>query len=167
LFDGVNRNPASVSSGLATDMWGDWTLPMRLGAWMLRPRAGLRYAQYGSEAWTESGADALALSANAQSVRSAQGDLGVGIARARGRVRPNVSATFRRELTNGETRATLQLSDQPDGQFVVNGIDLARETVTTRAGLTFAMDHLSLSLGYDARYAPGQRRQAFRFNVQF
>jgi outer membrane autotransporter protein len=166
LFGGVNREATSTPDGTATDLWGDWAFPVRLGAWSIRPSAGLRYARYATRAWTETGADALSLSAPDQAIHSAQGDLGLRAGRSTGRFRPNASATYRRELTNGTTPTTLLLSDRA-GLFLINGLPLTREALTTRAGLTFQTEHTDLSFEYELRRAPNQTRQAIQFGMGF
>jgi uncharacterized protein with beta-barrel porin domain len=167
IFSGVDREAISTPAGLATDVWGDWALPFRLRAWAVRPSAGLRYARYARRAWTESGADMLSLSAPAQAIASAQADVGVRVARARGRFRPSASAAYRRELTEGRTSTLLQLSDRADGVFVVDGLLLARDTLTARTGFMLQVDYFDLALAYEARHAPHQTRHGIQFSVGF
>ena len=63
IFGGVNRDATSSPVGLATDVWGDWDIPIRFGNWVMRPSALLRHAHYARRAWSESRADSLSLSA--------------------------------------------------------------------------------------------------------
>jgi uncharacterized protein with beta-barrel porin domain len=148
-------------------VWGDWAFTGRLGAWQLRPGAGLRYARYARHAWAETGADALSLTAANQIVPSAQADLDLRVARVLGRFAPFASVSYRRELTDGQTGATLQLSGQADARFVVNGLTLARDALTTRAGYTLRADRVGLSLSYESKLASGQVRQALQFGLEF
>jgi uncharacterized protein with beta-barrel porin domain len=107
------------------------------------------------------------LTAANQIVPSAQADLDLGVARVRGRFAPFASVAYRRELTDGQTGATLQLTGQADALFVVNGLTLARDAFTTRAGYTLRADRVSLSLSYESKVASRQVRQALQFGLEF
>jgi autotransporter-associated beta strand protein len=167
VFGGVNREATSAPTETATDVWGNWSLSSGIGAWSISPSSGLRYARYSRHAWTESGAGSLSHSAPAFLMESAQADFGVRAARTFGPFRPHVSVIYRRELTDGDTLAPVQLSDGPDGFFFVNGAPLTRESTTTRAGVTFPRGALGLSLVYEARHAHRQTHQAVRFGLEF
>jgi uncharacterized protein YhjY with autotransporter beta-barrel domain len=167
VFGGVDREATSRSAGVTTEVWGDWAFPVRLGAWAFRPTTGLRYARYARRGWTETGADALSLSAPDQALASAQADVGLHVSRAAGPFRPNASAAYRRELTEGRTATTLRLSDRADGVFVVNGLLFPRNALTARTGFTFQTGRFDVSLAYEARHAPSQTRQAIQFGVGF
>ncbi len=167
LFGGVDRKAASQSSGLATDVWGEERFNAAVGSWSFSPSVSLRYARYGRHAWAESGADALSVSAPTQSFSSKQGDMGISVTRSSGLFRPLVSATYRRELGDRATAATLALSRAADGTFVVFGLPLARDTVVGRAGMTFRAGSSDLSLTYEWRGARAQMRQAIQFSLGF
>ena len=167
LFGGVNRLATSAPGGVATDVWSSWAHRIRVREWAVRPSAGLRYARYARRAWTERDAGALSLSAPDQTVSSMQADLGVHLARTTGRLRPFAATAARRELTDGLTATTLQLSDTADGLFVVNGLRLARNIVSARVGFTFQAQALEVSLAYEARHALSQTGQAVQLAVGF
>ncbi|MBK5297394.1 MAG: autotransporter-associated beta strand repeat-containing protein, partial [Vicinamibacteria bacterium] len=167
LFGGVNRLATSAPAGVATDVWSSWAHRIRVREWAVRPSTGLRYARYARRAWTERDAGALSLSAPDQTVSSMQADLGVHLARTTGRLRPFAATAARRELTDGLTATTLQLSDTSDGLFVVNGLRLARNNVSARVGFTFQAQALEVSLAYEARHALSQTGQAVQLAVGF
>lgn len=77
VFGGVKREATSTPTELATDVWGEWSLYHRFGAWSISPSVGARYARYSREAWTESGAGSLSLSSRGSVVESVHADLGV------------------------------------------------------------------------------------------
>ena len=79
IFGGVSRNTSSEATGLTTEIWGDWETPVRLARWTLRPAASVRSAHYSLQAWRESGADSLSLSAPAQALGSVQAGAGIFI----------------------------------------------------------------------------------------
>ena len=139
----------------------------RFFPWILQPGVGLRYARYTRNAWTEAGADSLSLAAPHQFVASDQIDVGVHFLRGSGRFRPNASAAYRRELGTGNTGTTLQLAGSPDGLFTLNGIPLASDTLTVRAGFLVQAARFNLSLGYEARRAFDQTFQAIQFGAGF
>ena len=167
VFGGVNRRATSSLSGLATELWGDWAFLGHLGQWVVRPGAGVRYARYGRDGWTEKGADALSLSAPPQTTPSSQVNLGVHIGRTIGRFGSRASATYARELTDGRTTTTVQISDRTDGRFRVNGLSLAPAALMTRLDATLQLKKLELSLGYQARHTRGQMGQAIQFGMTF
>jgi outer membrane autotransporter protein len=148
-------------------MFADVEANVRRGSWAMRPSASWRYARYGRSAWTETGGDALSLSAPEQTFASAQAETSLHVARVFGRLRPDVSTSYRRELAAGQTTTTLQLSDSADGLFLVNGLPLARDIVTARTGLTFQTDRFDLTLAFDARHGSGQTRRALQFGLGF
>jgi hypothetical protein len=61
----------------------------------------------------------------------------------------------------------LQLSDRADGVFVVDGLLLARDTLTARTGFMLQVDDFDLSLAYEARHAPHQTRHGIQFSLGF
>jgi hypothetical protein len=91
----------------------------------------------------------------------------MGVTRVGGRFRPFASTSYRRELTDRRTAATLQLGDQHAGLFEIDGLLLARDSVTGRAGMTFETRRLDLSLVYEGRRAPGQTRHTFQLAFGF
>jgi uncharacterized protein YhjY with autotransporter beta-barrel domain len=167
IFGGVSRNATSDSSGLATDLWADWEVPVRVSGWTLRPAASFRYARYSRDAWSESGADSLSLSAAAQANRSAQAGGGVQLVRSSGRFRPMVSSTYRHELTDGRTAMTLQLVDGSNGQFLVDGLFLPKNTFSIQPGLVFRTDQYEVFVAVDFRHASTQNRRALEFGLGF
>ena len=167
LFGGVERKATSHSSGLATDVWGEQRFTGAIGSWSFSPSVGVRYARYGRHALAENGADALSLSAPDQAFSSKQGDAGVTLNRTTGRLRPLVSATYRRELGNPQTAATLVLPGAGNGTFVVDGLPLARNTFVGRAGLIFRSGRSDFSLIYEWRGARDQMRQSIQFSLGF
>ncbi len=166
VFGGVNREATSTPTELATDVWGEWSLSNRLGAWSISPSVGARYARYSRQAWTESGAGSLSLSAPAFVGASLHADLGVRVGRTIGRFRPNVSMAHRRQVTE-EPVAMIQLSDRAEGLYSVDGAHLTADHLTTRAGVTYAAGDVGLSLAYELRSARVPARQTLRFGVEF
>ena len=167
IFGGIEREATSRSSGQTREFWGEGRLNLAMGSWTFNPSTGLRYARYGRGAWSERGAGTLSFAAPHQEVRSAQADAGVGVTREGGRLRPFASTSYRRELTDRRTAATLQLGDQQAGLFEIDGLLLARDSVTGRAGMTFETERLDLSLVYEGRRAPGQTRHTFQLAFEF
>ena len=167
MFGGVSRNATNEVAGLTTEIWGDWEAPVLLAEWTVRPAASFRYAHYSLPAWRESGADSLSLSAPAQAIGSVQAGAGVHVMRSVGRFRPTVSTTYRRELTDGRTATTIQLLDGSNGLFLVDGLRLAKDTITIRPGMTFRTDQFDLSLALDLRRASLQTRRAIEFGFGF
>jgi uncharacterized protein with beta-barrel porin domain len=163
LGAGVDRTATSQSHGVDSSAWLDARVDLTRGVWRVQPGAGLRTARYGRGAWTETGADALSFTAPDQSTASAQFDAGLRAARLSGRVRPTASATYRRELGNGATSLTLQLSPDAAGRFTIGGAPFAADRVLGTLGVS--MDMWSFGYGIDA--AGSQTRHTVNFGVNF
>jgi hypothetical protein len=167
IFGGVSRIATSEASGLATDLWGDWEVPVRVSGWIVRPMASVRYARYSRDAWTEAGADSLSLSATAQSIQSAQAGGGLQVVRATGRFRPTVATAYRRELTDGRTAMMLELLDGTNGRFLADGLFLPKNIFSVQPGLVFRTDQYEMFLSVDFRRASMQNRRALEFGLGF
>ena len=137
IFGGVNRRASSQATGLSSELWGDWDTPIQLNGWTLRPAASFRYARYSFQAWQESGADSLSLSAPDRAISSVQAGAGVHLMRSVGRFRPTVSTAYRRELADGRNATTIQILDGSQGLFLVDGLRLAKNTISVRPGFIF------------------------------
>ena len=87
--------------------------------------------------------------------------------RSVGHFRPTVSTTYRRELTDGRTATTIQLLDGSNGLFLVDGLRLAKDTISIRPGFLFRTDEFDLSLALDLRRAARQNRRALEFGFGF
>ena len=124
-------------------------------------------ARYSFQAWQESGADSLSLSAPDQAISSVQAGAGVHLMRSVGRFRPTVSTAYRRELTDGRTATTIQLLDGSKGLFLVDGLRLAKNTISIRPGFIFRTVQYDLSLAVDLRRAAQQNRRALEFGFGF
>jgi autotransporter-associated beta strand protein len=167
LFGGVDRTATSAPRGLTTDLWGDAEMQASAGAWTLQPRVGVRYAHFGQDAWSESGAGALSLSAPAQSNESAQAEAGLRATRPIGHIAPFGVAAYRRELTDGVTNTTVQLTTDAAGQFTTDGIAFARDTVLVGGGARLPLGRTDISFAYQLRHASGQTRHTASVGVAF
>jgi outer membrane autotransporter protein len=165
LFGGVDREAASEPSGLAADVWGEARVGAMLGSWNVQPTAGVRRSHYGLTAWSETGGDALSLSASGQAIGSTQVDASVRFTRTAGRFHPFLSTRLNRELTGGRTRTTLRIGDGPDGDFDIEGLRLARQTIVGQAGFSFLRNTLGLSMWYEAHHAHRQMRHIVQFAI--
>ena len=167
LLSGVDRTAISRPSGIAADMWSEVRIDRRVGSWKLQPTAGVRRARYGLSEYTETGADALSLSAPARSINSLQADMGVRVTRAIGSLRPYLGGVVRRELTSGRTSVGLNLANDPNGSFEVDGLKLTKHSTIGQAGLLFQTRGVGLSLMYEARGNSEQVRQTIQLGIDF
>jgi uncharacterized protein with beta-barrel porin domain len=167
LFGGVSRTATSTASGISTDVWVEERLALSRGSWQIQPIVGLQYARHRRAAWSEAGADSLALTAPDQTVQSSRGEGGVWLARSAGRFRPQVAASYRRELGMRQTAATLELSPLAEGAFVVVGLPLPRDSVAGSAGFSLTLGSADLSLVYQAQRARDRLRQSMQFALVF
>jgi uncharacterized protein YhjY with autotransporter beta-barrel domain len=165
MFEGVDRVARGEQTGIDTSAWIDLSFDTAIGGWLLQPGTGFRAARYGYDAWTETGAGALSLSAPSQHLRSTQADLSLHIARAAGRLRPYGSATYRRELGKGRTETALQFGTDAAGGFRVQGQPFAADRMIGAVGLASAQ--AGFSFGYRVDSGGGQLRHAVDFGVRF
>ena len=167
LFDPVNREATSSPSGPATELWVEPRYSFLFGSWEMQPTMGLRSAWYHVGDWAETGADALSLGGPARTTTSVQGDVGLRLSRAIGRFRPFASGMYRRELTSGDTTATVQLGDVPGGLFEIDGLAPPRDRVLGQGGVTFLQNRFGLSVLYEIHASSVQTRQSLQLGVGF
>jgi fibronectin-binding autotransporter adhesin len=167
LFGGIDRTASSHPSGVATDFWGEGRIDALIGGWNVLWSSGVRRAHYGVGGWTEAGAEGLSLSGSAGTLNSTQADSSLRFARTNGRFLPFLSATYRRELTAGRTRKTLQIGDTADGLFEVDGLGLPRDTTVGEAGFRFLNGSVGMSVWYEVRRARQQTRHVLQFAFAF
>ncbi len=168
LFGGVDRTAESESASLDTSAWVDAALTFINGGWAVQPGAGLRSARYGRGAWTESGAGALSLTGIDQAVMSTQADLNVRVSRTTGQWRPYASATYRRELGDGQTTTMMQLSGDALGEYAIHGAPFAVDRVIGAVGLSNGNRRGGgWSAGYRFDLADGDFRHTVDVGVRF
>jgi autotransporter-associated beta strand protein len=167
LLQGVDRLAESEPAGVAIDSWIEGRFETPVGDWRLQPTAAVHVARFAMNSWEETGAESLSLRADAQSLLSVQADAGLRYSRASGRWRPYVGGMYRRELSSGRTRATLQLGNGAGGAYDVDGLFLARDLGAAQGGVVFVQDRFSLALGYEARRARRQLQQRLQLAVGF
>jgi autotransporter-associated beta strand protein len=168
IFSGVNRTASAKVDGVEASGWVDVAGNYTAGTWLLQPGVGVRRARYQRSAWTESGADALSLSAPSQSLSSSQADASLRFTRARGRVRPYALASYRRELGEGLTTTTLQLSGDATGRYTVQGLPFALNRGTGGAGFSTRLgEGADVSVGYRIEGGSSQLQHFVDVGVRF
>ncbi len=168
IFGGVHRDATGEIDGLETSVWGEWRVQHAVGSWMLQPGVGVRHARHRRDAWSETGAGALSLSAPAQTTTSRQAEAGARFVRTVGRIRPELDASYRRELGRGDTDTVLQMGSAADGVFTVTGVPFAAHRVIGRAGVAARVGmRTDLSVWYRFHAGSGQVRHALDLGVGF
>ena len=167
IFGGIDRLATMRVTGLATEVWADAAFVSHLGQFEFRPSAGLRAARFGRNAAAEAGADSLSLTSPEQSIASRQATVGISANHSMGRLRLSGSGGYQRELTDGRTTATLQVSDHARGLYTIEGASLALNAVTADAAVTLQLKGVQLSLGYEAKHARGETRQGIQLGLRF
>jgi outer membrane autotransporter protein len=166
LSGGIDREAASRQSGMSADLWAGWRLRMARGAWSFSPGLSLRHSRFGRESWTETGAGALSLGADAQSVAMTSIDAGLDVIRA-GRLRPFTRVEYRRQLSGLRPGAVVRFAETPSS-FVVDGLAFAGHDGAATVGLAWRVGrNVDLSAAYDLRASEGQVRHAVRAGVGF
>uniref|UniRef100_UPI00359407DA autotransporter outer membrane beta-barrel domain-containing protein n=1 Tax=Cupriavidus necator TaxID=106590 RepID=UPI00359407DA len=152
---------------------GQAAVPMRLGSFTVTPSAGLRYAFFRGNNFSESGAAAQNLAVDADTARSLQTYVSLKLDKAFGDVvhpfNVQLRVGYARELM-GTGRQVTVLS-QDGTLFAAPGVALLRDYVTGGASVSFRPTKATVvSLGYDALintgHASAQSGYA-RFYYQF
>ena len=74
---------------------------------------------------------------------------------------------YRRELSSGDLKTTIALTDQPGGLFEVEGLGLTLDKFVGQTGALFMTNRVSFSLFYELHYSRAQTRHGFQFGVGF
>ena len=155
LIPGVSRTASSSQTGhdLALHLRGGVNLP--LGNWYLTPMAGLAYFYLHQAPFTETGADSLNLSVQANEAQTLRSTLGARLARtftapSGGRITPEVQVGWAHEfaLDNRVINASLT---ELGGAFAANGFNGDTDTLLAGAGFTAQLTNgVALSGRYHA-----------------
>jgi outer membrane autotransporter protein len=160
LIPGVSRTASSSQTGhdLALHLRSGVNLP--LGTWYLTPMAGLAYFYLHQAPFTETGADSLNLSVQANEAQTLRSTLGARLARTftapnGGRITPEVQVGWAHDfaLDNRVINASLI---ELGGAFATNGFNGDTDTLLAGAGFTAQLTNgVALSGRYHAEIGRG------------
>jgi hypothetical protein len=162
-----DREATSSPAGRAQDVWIDGRYVAPVGSWDAQPRIGARATWYRIGDWQEAGAGALSLLGFARTTTSVQAEVAMRVSRAVGGLRPFVEGRYQRELSAPAATSSVALTDRPGGQFLVNGVALARGAAAGLGGVTWVGDSFGVSLLYELWHSRTQTRQTLQLGVGF
>ena len=163
-----NRTAKSNAHGTDGSFWAEWAIDEAAGDWLIEPTVGIRVARYGQGAWTEDGAGALSLAADAQALTASQLTGGARVARRSGRLRPYGEALYARELGAADVAVAMRLSSEPAAAFTVSGVPFASDRLLAAAGIATAFGRgTDLTIGYRVDAGSTGARHSVDLGVRF
>jgi subtilase-type serine protease len=171
LFGGVNRTAASRVPGWETSGLVEAGLRRAIATMHVRPFVAIDCTRVGREAFTETGADAIALTAAAATTQSVRAGLGVRLSHPVGSAHgwtPRGELRYLRELASAATPFTAAFVDAPATPFTIHSATLGRDAAIGSVGILGAVGaRLVLSADYRAAFETNHRGQAVVLGVAF
>jgi fibronectin-binding autotransporter adhesin len=168
LSDGVNRTATSDQPAVSTDGWTEIKDALKVKTWTFDWKAGIRQAHIARRAFSETGAGAISLSADDQSITTREADLNISVFRRTGKWRPRFQTMYRREFAPNTTTAQVAFAGQPTGSFDVQGLPIPQVEYLGLAGLTmhgnFGVDY---TLEYSFKHNPEETHNALSLRMRF
>jgi uncharacterized protein with beta-barrel porin domain len=159
LFGGVDRTASFDYDAFEIAAVIDAGYRIQAGAFTVQPSLGAQFTRISREAFAETGADALDLTAAEDSVSSTAGRVRLSVerryTRASGRwFAPRASVRYTRELGDRDVPLSAALAG---ASFTASGFALPASLFSARAGVAAGFGALTLSLDYRAAVAAGHR----------
>lgn len=134
-FGGIDRTANSNFDSNTVALYGDVTYDLPMAGWTLQPLAGLSLSRNKSDAFTETGADALNLQVAGQTVNSTKTLFGAKAIVDLNKVQLQPRLIWSHEFGNANSPMTAQLQGAPTpAPFAIAGVDLPRDALI--AGMT-------------------------------
>lgn len=155
-FGGIDRTAEGDTDGYDLSARIGASYRIAQGVWEITPRADLRYARLYQNGYTETGAGAIGLTVDDQTVESVQSRIGTEVARTfttEGGMsfRPALSLAWRHEFGDTDRTTNAAFSGLPGQTFQVAGAEADKDALELGAGLNVAMDKdTSWYVGYTA-----------------
>jgi hypothetical protein len=167
LTGGIDRTADSDQTGTVSDTWSEYNDSVKKSTYTLDWMVGVRHARVTRDAFDETGASALSLTAGDDTLSLTQTDVKLHLWRHEGNVRPFFETTVRRELTDGETTTAVQFTGVDNSSFKVDGLTVPGNTFIGRGGVTWRTWLGNLTFEYQLHKSPGQTRQTADLRVRF
>lgn len=167
LTGGIDRLAESEQTGVVSDSWSEYEDSANVRSYRLDWIVGILHARIQRDAFEETGAVSLDLTAEDQTLNLTQTDVKIHLRRRKGNVRPYFQGLFRRELTDGSTDTTVQFTGASNSGFSVGGLTAPGNTYVGRAGVIWRTWLGAWTFEYEVHKAPGQTRHTADVRVRF
>lgn len=167
LSDGVDRKAEAEQQGSTSDQWSEIHDSRNVRTYTIEGLVGIRHARISRGSFTESGAIALDLVGQDETLNLTQTDVKIHGFRRSGAVRPFFDLSYRRELAEGETQTPVRFSGLPQSDFIVEGLNIPASSYSARGGMTFATWLGQATFTYEYKQSPGARRQTAGLRIRF
>jgi autotransporter-associated beta strand protein len=169
LFGGVNRSAAFEYHATEIAAVADAGYALDVAGFTVQPAVGMQLTRISREAFTETGADSLDLSAGAATASSVAGRVRLSVDRRfsmspRFWLAPRASVRYTRELTDGDVPFTAALAG---ASFTAEGFALPQSLFAAKAGLVAGTGTFSFSVDYRAAFAAGHRHHLLTAGIGF
>jgi subtilase-type serine protease len=171
LLGGVNRTAASRVNGWETSGLVEAGLRRAIATMKVQPFVALDWTRVGREAFTEAGADAIALTAAAAATQSVRAGVGVRLSHRVGsahRWTPRGELRYARELENASTSFTTAFVDAAATRFTIHSATLGRDAAIGSVGIVAAVGaRLVMSADYQATFETNHHVHAMLLGLAF
>lgn len=172
VFPAFSEELSAQYGARTLQAYGELDYRIDLGAAVFSPFAGLALVSRSTDAFTETGGDIAALSADRSSAQNAFTTLGIrvsaplGFGEATGKLHGQIG--WQHAL--GETQTAMELAIPTGAAFSSIGVPIAKDALSLEAGLDLALtDAASLTASYSGQLAEGAQNHAVKlgFGVKF
>jgi hypothetical protein len=168
LTGGVDRQAGSNQTGTSSDTWSEISDNRKVKTYTIEGLVGFRHARFSRQGWTETGADSLSLSGDAnQTLALTETDVRVHTYRRTGTFRPFFLAFYRRELTNAQTATELSFAGAGNSNFTILGLPVPGNTYSAQGGATMILRLGQLSGEYTFLHSSNETRQSLGLRFRF
>lgn len=172
VFPAFSEELSAQYGARTLQAYGELDYRIDLGAAVFSPFAGLALVSRSTDAFTETGGDIAALSADRSSAQNAFTTLGIrvsaplGFGAATGKLHGQIG--WQHAL--GETQTAMELAIPTGAAFSSIGVPIAKDALSLEAGLDVALtDAASFTASYSGQLAEGAQNHAVKlgFGVKF
>jgi hypothetical protein len=166
LSGGIDREAVSEEVTVQSDQWGEYADREDFGTYRLDYMFGVRRARFARNGFTETGAGALSLRSDGETMNLTDTDVKIYLWRRKGGVRPYVETLVRRS-SGFRYKLPVEFAADEDSDFETAGLPLGQNAFAGRMGVTFVRRIGSLTFEYRFRKASGQTVQSGDLRFRF
>jgi autotransporter-associated beta strand protein len=152
---GIDREALSEEVTVQHDQWGEYADDLDVKTYRLDYMFGVRRARFSRDSFIETGAGALSLRSDGDTMTLTDVDMKVHLWRRQGNVRPYIETLVRRS-SGFPSKLPMQFADDKNADFEAAGLPMARNAFAGRLGVTFPRRIGSFTFEYRIRTAAGQ-----------
>jgi autotransporter-associated beta strand protein len=166
LTGGIDREAVSEEVTVQSDQWSEYADHQDFGTYRLDYMVGVRRARFARDGFAETGAGALSLESDGDTLNLTDTDVKVHWWRRKGGIRPYLETLFRR--SSGFPHALpVEFAEDEDSDFETAGLPMGQNAFASRMGVTFVRKIGSFTFEYRIRKASGQTVQSGDLRFRF